>query len=133
MEKPRDAAHVFAQYASELNYEDIPAEVREATKRSILDTLGVAIAASTHGEGCRELVELIKDGGGKAESTILGFGGRVPAVRILRLNLLITNIPMIAAIVMIIGIKPTTAALRLLRVAKRMIKIKASANPRLRI
>lgn len=79
MEKEIDAAVTFARYASELQYETIPPEVRESTKRSILDTLGVAIAASTLGDGCRQLVELIKEGGGNSESTILAFGGKVPA------------------------------------------------------
>jgi len=79
MEKKIEAAETLAQYAASLKYEDIPTEVRESAKRSILDTLGVAIAASTQGEGYRELVELIKDGSGTEESTILAFGGKVPA------------------------------------------------------
>ena len=67
MEKEVSATQIFAQYANELRYEDIPVEVRESTKVCILDTLGVSIAASTQGEGYAELVELIKDGGGKEE------------------------------------------------------------------
>jgi 2-methylcitrate dehydratase PrpD len=79
MEKEVDAATAFAQYASELRYADIPSEVREFTKTSILDSLGVTAAASTKGVGPRELVELVRDGGGKKESTILGYGDRVPS------------------------------------------------------
>ncbi|MFC2000882.1 MmgE/PrpD family protein [Chloroflexota bacterium] len=79
MENKIEAAETFAHYAASLKYEHIPTEVRESTKRSILDTLGVTTAASTQGEGYKELIELIKDGGGKEESTILGFGGKVPA------------------------------------------------------
>ncbi|MBI2832127.1 MAG: MmgE/PrpD family protein [Chloroflexi bacterium] len=79
MEKSMDAARVFSQYAVGLRYEAIPPETREAVKTSILDTLGVAIAASTLGEGISQLVELIKEAGGKGESTILAFGGKVPA------------------------------------------------------
>lgn len=79
MEKEVDAARVLAQYASGLQYEDIPHEVREFSKRSILDSLGITIAASTQGVGPRELVELVRDGGGKKESTILGYGDRVPS------------------------------------------------------
>ncbi len=79
MEKGPDASRVLAQYAAKLRYEDIPLDAREAIKRSVLDTLGVAIAASTLGEGISQLVDLIKEGGGKSESTILAFGGKVPA------------------------------------------------------
>ncbi|MFC2002279.1 MmgE/PrpD family protein [Chloroflexota bacterium] len=79
MENKIEAAETFAQYAASLKYEHIPTEVRESTKRSILDTLGVTIAASTQGEGYKELIGLIKDGGGKEESTVIGFGGKVPA------------------------------------------------------
>ena len=77
--KKVDASVTFAQYGASLKYEDIPAEVREVTKRAILDTLGIAIGGSTTRAGLKELVELIKDGGGKEESTILAFGGKVPA------------------------------------------------------
>ncbi|MDP2953706.1 MAG: MmgE/PrpD family protein, partial [Chloroflexota bacterium] len=42
-------------------------------------TLGVIVAASGMTPGLKELVDLVKEGGGKKESTILGFGGRVPA------------------------------------------------------
>ncbi|MBI4332928.1 MAG: hypothetical protein HY673_16800 [Chloroflexi bacterium] len=41
--------------------------------------MGCTLAASTLASGCREVVELVKGGGGKEESTIIGFGGRVPS------------------------------------------------------
>ncbi len=74
-----EAAEVLARFATQLRYEDLPAEVRQRTKWNILDTLGIIVAASSVAEGCRELVGIITDGGGKAESTLLGFGGKVPA------------------------------------------------------
>ncbi len=61
-----------------LGYEDIPEEVVEITKTSILDSLGVILAASTAGAGCKEVVEIAKEAGGTEESTILAFGGKVP-------------------------------------------------------
>lgn len=81
MEEKLEAAEIMARYAAGLRFEDIPSEVRESTKASILDTLGVALAGSTLGQadGYPTLIELIRDGGGKRESTILGFGDRVPA------------------------------------------------------
>jgi 2-methylcitrate dehydratase PrpD len=72
-------SEIFSKYASELLYKDIPGEVREVTKRSILDSIGIIIAASTQGVGTRELVELIIAAGGRTDSTILGFGKKVPS------------------------------------------------------
>jgi len=59
-------------------YEDLPQEAIQSTKRDILDTLGVLIAGAT-AAGCDTIVDLIRDWGGKPESTILVHGGKVPA------------------------------------------------------
>jgi 2-methylcitrate dehydratase PrpD len=40
--------------------------------------LGVIVAASTLAQGCREIVEIVKEGGGKKESTIIGYGVKAP-------------------------------------------------------
>jgi 2-methylcitrate dehydratase PrpD len=79
MTEQSESAQLLSQYAADLRYEDIPSQVREHTKRCILDSLGVTIAAGTLGLGHTQLVELIKEGGGNKESTILSFGGKVPA------------------------------------------------------
>ncbi|MBI4331744.1 MAG: MmgE/PrpD family protein [Chloroflexi bacterium] len=60
-------------------YERLGAEAIDYAKKSVLDTIGAVIAGST-AEGCREVVELVKEWGGKEESTIWVFGGKVPAV-----------------------------------------------------
>jgi len=73
-----EAAVALARNAVRLGYEDLPRETVEVTKKSILDTLGVMLAASGLGEGCREMVSLVKEAGGREESTILAFGGKVP-------------------------------------------------------
>ncbi len=74
-----DAASIIARHILRTSYSDIPLEVVQAVKNSILDTLGVCLAASTMGTGCKELADLVKERGGRDESTIIGFGGRVPA------------------------------------------------------
>jgi 2-methylcitrate dehydratase PrpD len=52
--------------------------VIDVSKKRILDTLGVIVAASTLGEdSVKKIVELVKEGKGKEESSILGFGGKV--------------------------------------------------------
>jgi len=48
-------------------------------KQLTLDTLGTALAATTLGEGCREVVDVMSALGGKPESTILGCGLKVCA------------------------------------------------------
>ena len=59
-------------------YEDIPQQVREVAKRTVIDTLGPIIAGST-APGCQAVVNMIKDWGGKKESTIIAGGLKVPA------------------------------------------------------
>ncbi len=75
-----DLAHALAEHVAGAKYEDLPPSVIETTKTSILDTLGVMLAASTAGQGCKETVDLVKDAAGKQESTIMGFGGKVPCM-----------------------------------------------------
>ena len=74
-----DAAFALSRNIVKTKYEDLPSEVVEITKKSILDTLGVIVGASTMGQGCKEIVDLVKESGAKGESTIIGFGGRVPS------------------------------------------------------
>lgn len=70
---------LLAQNVEQTCYDDIPADVVETTKRSLLDALGVTLAAGTLGEGCRAVVDLAIAEGGKKESSIVGFAQRVTA------------------------------------------------------
>jgi 2-methylcitrate dehydratase PrpD len=74
-----DVVYDLVRNIIKTRYEDLSPEVVEATKMSILDTLGVTVAASTLGQGCKEIVDLVKDSGAKGKSSILGYGGRVPS------------------------------------------------------
>jgi 2-methylcitrate dehydratase PrpD len=49
-------------------------------KRIVLDTFGTTLAGGTLGSGCREIVDVVRAGGGALEATLLGFGARVPAL-----------------------------------------------------
>jgi 2-methylcitrate dehydratase PrpD len=77
--KEKDIAYALARNVVSVNYKDLPPEVVKVTKMSVLDTLGVIVAASGTVPGIPEMVELVKETGGREESTIVGFGGRVPA------------------------------------------------------
>lgn len=77
---PADLSGNFAAVTVNTRYEDIPEAARERARQSILDTLGVIIAASTLDAGVAGAVEIAQEMGGHEEATILGFGGRVPAL-----------------------------------------------------
>jgi 2-methylcitrate dehydratase PrpD len=67
----------LAAFAAGTEYDALPAEVTESVRRRVLDTLGIALAASARGlaDGVRELVA---DDGGAPRATIVGSEMRVP-------------------------------------------------------
>ncbi len=67
------------EHIASVRFEDLPGEAVEGAKKSLLDTIGVILAATTLGEGCFHFVELATEAGGRPESTILGFGAKVPS------------------------------------------------------
>ncbi|UCE33285.1 MAG: MmgE/PrpD family protein [Deltaproteobacteria bacterium] len=70
---------ILAKYVANTVYDDLPEKAVEMTKMSLLDALGVTLAASGLCEECRAFVEIAMESGGKKESTILGFQAKVPA------------------------------------------------------
>ena len=70
---------ILAKYVAHTVYEDLPERAVEMTKMSLLDALGVTLAAGGLCGECSAFVEIAMESGGKKESTILGFGDRVPA------------------------------------------------------
>lgn len=69
----------IADHIAVTTYEQIPAETIQVAKKSLLDTIGVILAANRLGDGCEPLVRFAVSGGGAPESTILGYALRVPA------------------------------------------------------
>ena len=74
-----DLSNDLARFAATTRFEDLPPESVETAKKSILDTLGVILAASGMEPAVKALIDLVRDEGGRPDCTILGFGGRVPA------------------------------------------------------
>jgi len=74
-----DATRRLARHAATLRYEALPPALVELTKQCVLDTLGVTIGASSLSPEAKIVADYVHDLGGKAESTILGFGGKAPA------------------------------------------------------
>ncbi|MFM9883345.1 MAG: MmgE/PrpD family protein [Burkholderiales bacterium] len=58
-------------------YEDLPAAVVQATKDHLADTIGVAIGGSS-APGCKLLLDQLREWGGKEESSVLVYGGKLP-------------------------------------------------------
>jgi 2-methylcitrate dehydratase PrpD len=73
-----DAAYLFARNFVNTRYENLPPEVVEATKKEILDLLGVALGGMSQ-PGATHVCELVKEWGGKEESSIIGSSQKVPA------------------------------------------------------
>lgn len=74
-----DASFALARSIASTRFEDLPADAVAAAKTDILDTLGAALASSKLTPDPRKVVALVMEAGGNEESTILGFGGRVPS------------------------------------------------------
>jgi 2-methylcitrate dehydratase PrpD len=73
-----DASYLFAKNFANTKYEDLSSEVVEATKKEILDLLGVALGGANQ-PGATHVCELMKEWGGKEESSIIGSKQKVPA------------------------------------------------------
>ncbi|MGD0109805.1 MAG: MmgE/PrpD family protein, partial [Rhodopila sp.] len=73
-----DAAIAISAYLARTRYEDLPEDSIAATKASILDTIGCAIAG-TSGTDIPAIRGLVEAWGGRPSSTIVGGGGlKVP-------------------------------------------------------
>jgi len=75
-----DIGNDLAAYIVETRHDAVSQEAIEAAKKSILDLLGVTLAASGLDPAMRRIVDLIRECGGPPESSVIGFGGRAPAI-----------------------------------------------------
>lgn len=73
-----DPMSTLCRMVADTRYEDLPSDVVNYAKRSILDTMAVTIGGSSM-EGIPSVVDLVKDKGGKPESIIPFYGGKVPS------------------------------------------------------
>jgi 2-methylcitrate dehydratase PrpD len=80
-----DAAFSFAKNFTDTKYEDLPSDVVAATKKEILDLLGVALGGATQ-PGATHVCELMKEWGGKEESSIIGSTQKLPAPSAAQVN-----------------------------------------------
>lgn len=74
----QDAAVALAKNVVDIKYTDLPQEAVSAARNDMLDTLAVAVSGSS-APGVQQVFELVKYWGGREQSTILVYGGKVPA------------------------------------------------------
>lgn len=75
-----DLSHHFAAFVAGTQYAHLSPQAIDGAKKSILDTLGVILAATGVEPAVRGVNQLVREAGGTAESSLLGFGGRAPAL-----------------------------------------------------
>ncbi|MGC4250809.1 MAG: MmgE/PrpD family protein [Sphingobium sp.] len=68
----------LCRMALDLRYDDLPAAIRHHARMTLLDAMAVTIGGSGM-EGVPAIVGLVKDRGGKPETLLPFYGGRVPA------------------------------------------------------
>jgi len=75
----------MAEFAIKLKYEDLPKEVVNEVKRYLYDSIGCAFGGY-HTKDVNIIRDIYKDMGGKGESTVIGFGDKLPAVNSTLIN-----------------------------------------------
>lgn len=73
-----DVVHELVRTAVRTKYGDLSSDVIQITKKFVLDTIATSFAGSRSSD-CKNIVDLINGRGGKEESTIWTYGGKVPA------------------------------------------------------
>lgn len=71
-----DAAEIVAHFASSLRFDDLPSEIVNQSKQSIIDTVGIALAGAKLGEGTRELIAYGASQGGAPVASVWSANSR---------------------------------------------------------
>ncbi len=73
--KTQSSEELLASFVVGVNYEKLPLEAIETSKRAILDLIGVALAGSSEPPG-KILLEELKESGGQSQAGVIGGGFR---------------------------------------------------------
>jgi len=71
MSTSTDIVQHFADFAANTQYDSLPAEAVDAAKKSVLDTLGVILAASGMEPAVRGVIDIVRETGGQPECTLM--------------------------------------------------------------
>jgi 2-methylcitrate dehydratase PrpD len=80
MTPAQDFSRDLANYIATCRFSQLPPEAVDIAKKSVLDLLGVSLAASGTIPAIGGVIELIREHGGEPRCSVLGFGDRVPPV-----------------------------------------------------
>ena len=75
----KSIARIISEFAVNLKYSDLPQNVVHEVKRYIYDSVGCAYGSMTT-KDVNILRDIYKEMGGKEESTLIGFGDKLPAL-----------------------------------------------------
>lgn len=75
----------ISEFAVNLTYGDLPAEVISEVKRFLYDSIGCAYG-SMRTRDVNIILDLYRETGGKEEATVIGFGDELPAVNATLIN-----------------------------------------------
>jgi 2-methylcitrate dehydratase PrpD len=75
-----DLCFLLAEHVVRAHYDGLSPDAVDGAKKSILDTLGVILAAGGIEPASRAAAEFALEDGGAPESSVLGFGQKLPAV-----------------------------------------------------
>lgn len=79
LEPSADLAHHFANLAVETTYSDLPSDAVDAAKKTLLDTLGVSLAASGLEASVGSVLEYAREVGGRPEASVIASDAKLPA------------------------------------------------------
>jgi 2-methylcitrate dehydratase PrpD len=83
--KKQTAITAFARYLTHTRYEDLSKAAVASAKQEVLDSLATALGGSGKA-GVGELVDMVKEWGGTPQSTVIGYGLKVPAPSAAQVN-----------------------------------------------
>ncbi|MBU3739275.1 MAG: MmgE/PrpD family protein [Rhodoferax sp.] len=75
-----DLCAVLAKHVAATQYESLSADAVEGARQSVLDMLGVMLAAGGMERAVQDVVAIAREEGGVPECSLIGFGGRVSAL-----------------------------------------------------
>lgn len=81
----KSISRIISEFACNLKYEDLPAEVIEQAKKFIYDSVGCAYG-SMNTKDVNIIRDIYSTMGGRPEATVIGFGDRIPAVNATLVN-----------------------------------------------
>ena len=78
-EPTADLAHHFADLAFDTTYSDLSADAVDAAKKSVMDTLGVSLAASGLEQSIGSVLDYARGVGGQPEASVISSDVKLPA------------------------------------------------------